>query len=218
MIHKKITSSLFAFTIAACSIQAAPSVAIAKDAKLEQQVEATLSKMTLEEKIGQMTELAIDVLGCFVDGEFQLDEAKLRKAIAEYKVGSFLNAPGPVAQDKDKWQEIIGTIQSMSMKEIGIPCIYGLDQNSLKHLQDMVHSLNSMYLWVGPKPWNDLYIGWHPLPSEHQPGCFVQSRPGIRSRTCNCIRNTCQQLPVDLLSYCRHVTRSTLAARMGKLW
>ena len=77
--------------------------------------------MTLEEKIGQMTELAIDVLGGFVDGEFQLDEAKLRKAIAEYKVGSFLNAPGPVAQDKDKWQEIIGTIQSMSMKEIGIP-------------------------------------------------------------------------------------------------
>ena len=129
MIHKKITSSLFAFTIAACSIQAAPATAIAKDAKLEQQVEATLSKMTLEEKIGQMTELAIDVLGGFVDGEFQLDEAKLRKAIAEYKVGSFLNAPGPVAQDKDKWQEIIGTIQSMSMKEIGIPCIYGLDQN-----------------------------------------------------------------------------------------
>ena len=80
MIHKKITSSLFAFTIAACSIQAAPATAIAKDAKLEQQVEATLSKMTLEEKIGQMTELAIDVLGGFVDGEFQLDEAKLRKA------------------------------------------------------------------------------------------------------------------------------------------
>ena len=62
MIHKKITSSLFAFTIAACSMQAAPATAIAKDAKLEQQVEATLSKMTLEEKIGQMTELAIDVL------------------------------------------------------------------------------------------------------------------------------------------------------------
>ena len=196
MIHKKITSSLFAFTIAACSIQAAPAVAIAKDAKLEQKVEATLSKMTLEEKIGQMTELAIDVLGGFVDGEFQLDEAKLRKAIAEYKVGSFLNAPGPVAQDKDKWQEIIGTIQSMSMKR----------------------NRNPMYLWVGPKPWDNLYTGWYPLPSEHQPGCFVQSRPGIRSRTCNSIRNTCQQLPVDLLSYCRHGTRSTLVTRMGKLW
>ena len=48
-------------------------------------VEETKKAMTLEEKIGQMTELAIDVLGGFVDGEFQLDEAKLRKAIAEYK-------------------------------------------------------------------------------------------------------------------------------------
>ena len=85
--------------------------------------------MTLEEKIGQMTELSIDVLGSFVDGEFKLDEAKLHQAIAEYKVGSFLNAPGPIAQDRAKWQEIIGAIQSMSMKEIGIPCIYGLDQN-----------------------------------------------------------------------------------------
>lgn len=129
MIHKKIALNLFSIAIAACSIQAAPPVAIAKDAKLEQQVETTLSKMTLEEKIGQMTELSIDVLGSFVDGEFKLDEAKLHQAIAEYKVGSFLNAPGPIAQDRAKWQEIIGAIQSMSMKEIGIPCIYGLDQN-----------------------------------------------------------------------------------------
>ena len=56
------------------------------------------------------------------------NEEKLRKVIAEYKVGSILNAPGPMAQDIDKWQEIIGRIQEMSMKEIGIPCIYGLDQ------------------------------------------------------------------------------------------
>ena len=129
MIKKKIALSLFSIALAACSIQAATPVAITKDARLEEKVEATLSKMTLEEKIGQMTELAIDVLGDFVDGEFRLDEAKLRKAIAEYKVGSFLNAPGPVAQDRNKWQEIISTIQAMSMKEIGIPCIYGLDQN-----------------------------------------------------------------------------------------
>ena len=46
---------------------------------------------------------AIDVLGETINGEFQLDEAKLHKAIAEYKVGSFLNAPGPVAQSHEKW-------------------------------------------------------------------------------------------------------------------
>jgi len=84
--------------------------------------------MTLEEKIGQMTELSIDVLGDFVGDEFQLDEAKLKKAIGEFKVGSFLNAPGPVAQNREKWQEFIGRIQAISMQEIGIPCIYGLDQ------------------------------------------------------------------------------------------
>ena len=63
MIKKKIALSLFSIALAACSIQAATPVAITKDARLEEKVEATLSKMTLEEKIGQMTELAIDVLG-----------------------------------------------------------------------------------------------------------------------------------------------------------
>ena len=112
----------------ACSKQAVPT-AIPEDAKIEQQVEELLSKMDLDAKIGQMTELAIDVLGETINGEFQLDEAKLHKAIAEYKVGSFLNAPGPVAQSPEKWNEIIGRIQELSMAEIGIPCIYGLDQN-----------------------------------------------------------------------------------------
>lgn len=116
------------FVVAACSKQAA-TPAIPHDSQIEEQVESVLAKMTLEEKVGQMTELAIDVLGEFVDGEFRLDEAKLREAIAVYKVGSFLNAPGPVAQDRDTWNEIIGRIQAMSMEEIGIPCIYGLDQN-----------------------------------------------------------------------------------------
>lgn len=112
----------------ACSKQAVPT-AIPEDAKIEQQVEKLLSEMDLGAKIGQMTELAIDVLGETINGEFQLDEAKLHKAIAEYKVGSFLNAPGPVAQSPEKWNEIIGRIQELSMAEIGIPCIYGLDQN-----------------------------------------------------------------------------------------
>lgn len=112
----------------ACSKQAVPT-AIPEDAKIEQQVEKLLSEMDLDAKIGQMTELAIDVLGETINGEFQLDEAKLHKAIAEYKVGSFLNAPGPVAQSPEKWNEIIGRIQELSMAEIGIPCIYGLDQN-----------------------------------------------------------------------------------------
>ena len=100
-----------------------------KNLKIEAAVKKKLSGMTLDEKIGQMTELSIDVLGEFKNGEFVLDKEKLRNAISKYKVGSILNAPGPVAQSRAKWQELIGLIQDMSMKEIGIPCIYGLDQN-----------------------------------------------------------------------------------------
>ena len=116
-------------TSAACSLQAA-GAAIPSDPDLEAAVERTLSKMSLDEKIGQMTELSIDVLGDWKDGEFFLDPQKLHEAIAVYKVGSVLNAPGgPTAQTPAKWEKLIGQIQEVSMKEIGIPCIYGLDQN-----------------------------------------------------------------------------------------
>lgn len=116
-------------TSAACSMQAA-GVAIPSDPDIEAAVERTLSKMSLDEKIGQMTELSIDVLGDCKDGEFFLDPQKLHEAIAVYKVGSVLNAPGgPTAQTPAKWEKLIGQIQEVSMKEIGIPCIYGLDQN-----------------------------------------------------------------------------------------
>lgn len=112
----------------ACASQAV-SPAIRPDKEIERKIENTLGRMTLEEKIGQMTELSIDVLGEWKDGEFRLDRDKLHNAIAKFKVGSVLNAPGPIAQTPEKWQEIIGLIQEVSMKEIGIPCIYGLDQN-----------------------------------------------------------------------------------------
>ena len=108
--------------------QPATAPAIPSDADVEEKVEQVLARMTLEEKIGQMTQLSIDVLGKFENDDFVLDDAKLQEAIGQYKVGSILNSPGPVAQNCAKWQEIIGKIQTLSMKEIGIPCIYGLDQ------------------------------------------------------------------------------------------
>ena len=97
--------TLLSITAAACSIQAA-GVAIPSDPELEAAVERTLSKMTLDEKIGQMTELSIDVLGDWKNGEFFLDPQKLHQAIAVYKVGSVLNAPGgPTAQTPEKWEK-----------------------------------------------------------------------------------------------------------------
>ena len=58
-----------------------------------------------------------------------MDDNKIQEASEGNKVGSFVNAPGPVALSKERWNEIIECIQRVSMKEIGIPCIYGLDQN-----------------------------------------------------------------------------------------
>ena len=111
-----------------CFAQSLP-IGIPKDEEIEDAVEYKLKNMTLDEKIGQMTEISIDVLGEWIDGEFFLNDDKLFNAIANYKVGSVLNAPGPIAQSRDKWKELIGKIQDLSIKEIGIPCIYGLDQN-----------------------------------------------------------------------------------------
>ncbi len=120
---------LFISIIAALTACAQQSVkpAIPFDKELEKKVEATLSKMTLEEKIGQMTELAIDVIGSFdANGEFQIDPERLNTVIGTYKVGSILNTP-QVGQTPQKWNEIINQIQEVSMRELGIPCIYGLD-------------------------------------------------------------------------------------------
>ena len=102
--------------------------AIPVDPEIEKAVEKTLANMTLEEKVGQMTEVAIDILGGWGPDGFTLDPEKVQNAIGKYKVGSVLNTP-VVGQTPEKWQEIIGYIQEVSMKELGIPCVYGLDQN-----------------------------------------------------------------------------------------
>ena len=102
--------------------------AIPVDPEIEKAVEKTLAGMTLEEKVGQMTEVAIDILGDWGPEGFVLNPEKVQNAIGKYKVGSVLNTP-VVGQTPEKWQEIIGYIQEVSMKELGIPCVYGLDQN-----------------------------------------------------------------------------------------
>ncbi len=127
---KRTLLTLFAATLTLAAAAQQPAPAIAPDRKIEAKVEKLLAKMTLEEKIGQMTELVADLLGSFDQkGEYHLDEARLDEIFGIYKVGSILNAPGTLAQTPEKWQEIISKIQQKSMEHIGIPCIYGLDQN-----------------------------------------------------------------------------------------
>ena len=105
------------------------SITYVPDAQIEKRVEQTLSRMTLQEKVGQMTELAIDVLGHWEGDRFILDKDKMENVFMRYKVGSILNTPGPVAQTPEWWQQTIRTINEYSLKACGIPCVYGLDQN-----------------------------------------------------------------------------------------
>ena len=108
-----------------------PAPAIPSDPVIEAHIQEWLKKMTLEEKIGQMCEITIDVVSDFEASKkngFTLNPAMLDTVIGKYKVGSLLNVPLSVAQKKEKWAEAIKQIQDLSMKEIGIPCIYGVDQ------------------------------------------------------------------------------------------
>lgn len=104
--------------------------AIPRDEALEKKVEATLAKMTLDEKIGQMLELEIGVTGARdKKGEFNYFPGRLEDLFNTYKVGSILNTPGGHASTVEEWQRLIQQIQKLSLKYIGIPDIYGVDNN-----------------------------------------------------------------------------------------
>lgn len=130
--NKKIILSLTLFgLVSVVTAQTAITPAIPRDEKIERKIETLLKKMTLDEKVGQMCELTIDLLQdrkADPAKGFQLSEAMLDSVIGKYKVGSILNVPNGIAQSIEKWQEIIKRIQEKSMKEIGIPCVYGVDQ------------------------------------------------------------------------------------------
>ncbi len=118
-----------ALLLSACCSGVTIDPAIEPDAAIEAQIEDILSHLTIEEKIGQMTQLNISTISTKGDdGIDVLDEAKLDSVIAHYKVGSILNVPQAVAQRPEVWREWIHRIQDKSMGELGIPCIYGVDQ------------------------------------------------------------------------------------------
>lgn len=113
----------------AVTVQAGVPV-IKSDAALEAKVEAKLRQMTLRQKVGQMVEITIDPIGSKdKNGKFQVDEVKADSLFGRYMVGSILNAPGTQAPTPQEWERHLARIQKSSMKNIGIPCIYGLDQN-----------------------------------------------------------------------------------------
>jgi beta-glucosidase len=99
----------------------APNVASARKA------DELLAKMTLEEKVGQMTQLEISMVSTGRNQEIRIDPAKLERAIARYGVGSILNVADQ-ALTLDRWHETIRQIQDASRKtRLKIPVLYGID-------------------------------------------------------------------------------------------
>lgn len=122
---------LSAISMLALAYTASANVPVIKsDPKIEAQVEQTLKKLTLEEKVGQMMELVTDLFGANdKNGVFYIDEHKTDSILSRYKIGSILNAPNTCAPTAKQWEKYISQIQKISMKRIGVPCVFGLDQN-----------------------------------------------------------------------------------------
>ena len=122
---------LLSISMLALAYTASANVPVIKsDPKIEAQVEQTLKKLTLEEKIGQMMELVTDLFGANdKNGVFYIDEHKTDSILSRYKIGSILNAPNTCAPTAKQWEKYIAQIQKISMKRIGVPCVFGLDQN-----------------------------------------------------------------------------------------
>ena len=98
---------------------------------IEKKVAALLSKMTIEEKVGQMTQISLEIISKgypAVEEPLELDAVKLDTAILKYHVGSILNV-GTSSHTVDRWQQIITDIQDAATKKtrLSIPIIYGID-------------------------------------------------------------------------------------------
>ncbi|MBR1428433.1 MAG: glycoside hydrolase family 3 C-terminal domain-containing protein [Prevotella sp.] len=125
---KKEILTLALLTVATFGFAQRP--AIPRDAKLEAKIEKQLARMTLDEKVGQMLELNLDIMGQRdASGQWQMNEQMLDTTIQKYKIGSILNTPGTRAASIEQWQKWIRLIQQKSIEYTGIPDVYGLDHN-----------------------------------------------------------------------------------------
>ena len=103
-----------------------------QDDVIKRQVESLLSEMTLEEKVGEMTQLTIDMI--LVGRPYsparpaRIDTAKLNKVIIDYNVGSILNTPSGILLDLSEWRMIMNAIDRANQKtRLKIPILYGFD-------------------------------------------------------------------------------------------
>ncbi|NOV28920.1 beta-glucosidase [Methylomonas sp. Kb3] len=100
---------------------------------VEAQVQALLAQMSLEEKVGQMTQIDFSVVSV-VNGEVAdnpIDQAKLEDAILNRHIGSILNTPttpNNQTQPIEKWRRMTQAIRDVAAKSrLKIPVLYGID-------------------------------------------------------------------------------------------
>ena len=119
---KKISSICIAISIFA--------IAVAQQSPTDvKKVDALIKQMTLEEKVGQMTQvtLALIAKGSWNNQDGELDDALLKDAVVNHQVGSILNTTAH-ALSVDTWHKLLTKIQDETKNtRLKIPIIYGLD-------------------------------------------------------------------------------------------
>ncbi len=104
-----------------------------KTSNLDSDIQKMIAKMTIEEKVGQMAQITLDVIGNGDDVyssaiPFAIDSVKLSKAILEYHIGSILNTTNNYALSPEVWNQLIEQIQKETQKgKLKIPVLYGID-------------------------------------------------------------------------------------------
>ncbi len=97
------------------------------ESALDKKVDALIAKMTLEEKVGQMTQVTLDEVSKAGYSKHEIDPEKLKEAVEKYHVGSILNVMG-AAYTREHWHQVISAIQDEAAKSrLKIPVIYGID-------------------------------------------------------------------------------------------
>jgi len=90
---------------------------------------ALVKQMTLEEKVGQMTQVthAVIAKGGWSNEDGSLDPVALKNAVVNHKIGSIINVTAHALPDA-QWRNIITQIQDeVKNTRLKIPVIYGLD-------------------------------------------------------------------------------------------
>jgi beta-glucosidase len=108
---KRIAFILSAVSLNILLLSAQPKKGSPQGSDIDRKVDALIAKMTLEEKVGQMTEVTSDVVSTNPNGLHQIDAAKIKEAILKYHVGSILNVSGQ-AYTREHWYEVVSAIQA----------------------------------------------------------------------------------------------------------